>query len=1395
MDNKVDKVSWKQFVPGIGVEEQARTAPWRVFENTSKDLDKGVTLERQSSASHGMPSNLPRHEDEIAQKQAAAAQQAVTHEQQLQTLNKDLSDAVARQGIFGDVISLVKNVTNSGASQEKAAEAIEKFKNGEIEFDAANAAVQNFLASQDTAIDSLAGTSATIAGVGTFAVLTVGEGAAAPFTGGASLAAIPLNAVASGLAGAAAYGAIQTIEHVSAGIQYKISEQLKDMIGKGFVIGFGSAAYTPVANAATQGAAQLLPKATTTLGQVATRVLAPAIGSGTAGAVVGEFSGIASTLADGGSIVEAIDTGNKQALIGGAMGFVMGAGFEAVKIAAGAPKPQGTTAKNFTTTDGVKIKQYLDPNGKCVAFDMSAGELSRLNPTFKADGLRMVRITPQQTTPFNWSGEFGQSMSTAEFFNAMRPAGSASGASTAQSAAQLTAMPPAVAGTAQPPAVTVSGPPILAGTAQPTTITVSSTPMLAGTLQLPGLVKTNPALAPAEPVVPEFDGVKIDLQFFADNVPAAAQTTAPAAPANNVVNPNTVSAIHALKGDAVDNIDKILKILTDDMGIDIPVTKIIEDSDYTYAMCVVPANGQLQINESELLAKNLNTKQVAAMLRHELEHLQTFSKLYKSLGAEEFNNILQIIPAEMAGDLEGNQAVFSKESWDKITQNTSTKGFDVEKYKKSYIDYMDTLNSQLNIAGFYDAFVYQTRYYGNPLEVEAYDVENVFEKALGVSTNKNKESSEFSQKVVQYIAPYLDKNPTADGNKVYENCLLDAMQVMMGKKPADIQEAMAVANNPDNSEKITSLVLDALKNLAQTPATPARPGDGIDLQHFAEDTPAAVQSKPGSLARYYEVSNLDDDETSRNHLLSFELQKATPEMYEKYNKILTGLDSALQSAKENEPKMELPKDEEPFDLDNMPQNVKDVFKQIVDEELNCTLQEFLNKPVQEQNEFYNDVKWYLPGAPSLENHVQMLKDNRLAQEKLIEKYYEGIMLDVFKDVDVEEIPMSMIDDFILKIYGAKLPDKVEQPLFDYIAQKRLVIMAGKKGVKLADFATIEKTFEKILNETDLQKAYDEISPELSAHITDATEQYSGMTWGHYSTNRDAVMKNGFDLSNSMRMDNRWGTAVYAGDANSPQLEMYKKDSEMIKFRLKDGTKIGLIEGPIANAVRVVEHIEHLFDKEIMTRIDKYATQNQLNNETYMALIGYAKGQVYRSAGYDAVYMDDATIGIGIFDPDNILILKDTPATVTEAAVPAVQSAPAVDPFYSPERLAARKAAFDKYMDVFDTPQDAQDVLDWIIHASRNDMFKTQQDIEQNFPWEELSDVIPSAHAYQYTEIIYRFLQQNEGNLPLVPYYAKQFEKWLFQSLALCSGFKKEYELVYMTTQKKTHKQHCNRVAY
>jgi len=42
-------------------------------------------------------------------------------------------------------------------------------------------------------------------------------------------------------------------------------------------------------------------------------------------------------------------------------------------------------------------------------------------------------------------------------------------------------------------------------------------------------------------------------------------------------------------------------------------------------------------------------------------------------------------------------------------------------------------------------------------------------------------------------------------------------------------------------------------------------------------------------------------------------------------------------------------------------------------------------------------------------------------------------------------------------------------------------------------------------------------------------------------------------------------------------------------------------------------------------------------------------------------------------------------------------------------------------------------------------------------------------------------------------YAKQFEKWLFGSVAMCAGFMLEYELISVTTQIKPHKQHRDEV--
>ena len=405
------------------------------------------------------------------------------------------------------------------------------------------------------------------------------------------------------------------------------------------------------------------------------------------------------------------------------------------------------------------------------------------------------------------------------------------------------------------------------------------------------------------------------------------------------------------------------------------------------------------------------------------------------------------------------------------------------------------------------------------------------------------------------------------------------------------------------------------------------------------DTQASLRpNERNDLARYYRLSKLDEDAEEKaiiENIKSIKFQTATPEVYEKYGKILADIDSSLKAIQANEPKLSLPEKLFDFAID-VPPSRQDELIEILQELYDCTPQEYLSKPIEEQVELWNKNVGQYFHCKHTKNAVNVVKDKISAHEALLEEHYTGAILEdkTFSEIDFDEMPISMLNSFVAKILtnSVKLPQKLQDLFLNTFAQKNLAL-AQQKGVKLIEFATIENMFRKMLADTDLEKMYGEL--EVGRYIADATEKYSNVTWGHYSNNTDNVMADGFNLSYCQHMNNRWGTAVYAGEAGSSAMDMYRIDGDMVKFKLKDGTKIGFIENP----GETLNIIDNLFNNKILHEIDKYAIEQRLSNESYTGLVALAKAEMYKKAGYDAVYIDDSTIGIGIFDPNNIEIIK------------------------------------------------------------------------------------------------------------------------------------------------------------
>ena len=139
-----------------------------------------------------------------------------------------------------------------------------------------------------------------------------------------------------------------------------------------------------------------------------TQIASKVVTGGASGMVAGgsaAFAGggtnyIISSVADGKELNfdEWLDASGENVATGAITGFATGVAFEAVQIKSGTPAPNEAvkTNKNQTDENGLKYTEYLDKNGKVIARDYNANDVSKFiseNSAVSQDGAKNSLIT------------------------------------------------------------------------------------------------------------------------------------------------------------------------------------------------------------------------------------------------------------------------------------------------------------------------------------------------------------------------------------------------------------------------------------------------------------------------------------------------------------------------------------------------------------------------------------------------------------------------------------------------------------------------------------------------------------------------------------------------------------------------------------------------------------------------------------------------------------------------------------------------------------------------------------------------------------------------------------------------------------------------------------------
>ena len=127
------------------------------------------------------------------------------------------------------------------------------------------------------------------------------------------------------------------------------------------------------------------------------------------------------------------------------------------------------------------------------------------------------------------------------------------------------------------------------------------------------------------------------------------------------------------------------------------------------------SQGKICVNES-----NCSVSRIISTFRHELEHLDQFVKIYKTMGEKTFLDALASIAKRQNPEAKIN-INFNKKFYELMSKDADTTNFDSKKYFKAMNEYTSFS---------YDASK-AYKYYNNLLEKDAYSVERKILSSLG----------------------------------------------------------------------------------------------------------------------------------------------------------------------------------------------------------------------------------------------------------------------------------------------------------------------------------------------------------------------------------------------------------------------------------------------------------------------------------------------------------------------------------------------------------------------------------------------------------------------------------------------------------------------------------------
>lgn len=206
----------------------------------------------------------------------------------------------------------------------------------------------------------------------------------------------------------------------------------------------------------------------------------------------------------------------------------------------------------------------------------------------------------------------------------------------------------------------------------------------------------------------------------------AIKTPAPSAKSTTSYN-KLLNILAATPGKSYNSIEIIVNKILDYKGYPAGLIKIVPESidqskaktqgSFLIAAFEFPT-GEMKVSKEQIY--NLDTKMLISILAHELDHFEKIAQVYKSIGKQEFKNIMSKYGVNR----------INEEFWDKTTQYTDISSFDANTYKTALERYLN--QNKIDLTSSYSDFYRLAENIRNPLEISAYEVSDYIQNFYGI---------------------------------------------------------------------------------------------------------------------------------------------------------------------------------------------------------------------------------------------------------------------------------------------------------------------------------------------------------------------------------------------------------------------------------------------------------------------------------------------------------------------------------------------------------------------------------------------------------------------------------------------------------------------------------------